>query len=94
MTFGKVDPFLCFPFSMLHFIMFLEACGDLDEPSHSHPPKREFWVHPFDLLSLFSSRLTQFSKNMDLKTFFQALATSFLPHFRHPRAPPLPPQVQ
>ncbi len=33
---------------MLHFITFLEACGELDAPSHSHPPKREFWVHPFN----------------------------------------------
>ncbi len=34
---------------------------------------------------------------MDLKTFYHALATSFLsyrPHFRHPRGRPLPPQAR
>ncbi len=39
---------MCYTSNMMRFIMFLEACGQLGEPSHPHPPNREFWAHTFN----------------------------------------------
>ncbi len=59
--------------------MFLEACGKLDEPSHSHPPKREFWVHPFNAEHESSKVLETFYKNIrtNPETFFACCHMSF-----------------
>ncbi len=57
---------------MLCFIIFLEACGELDEPPHPHPPNREFWLHPFNAEHEPSKVFETFYKKIvrNLKRFF------------------------